>query len=247
LVEPKSGADRTDAMQAWATGRLSQLSRENLDGYILKKGSPSCGLARVRLYDGREKGSHATRDATGLFAQALQERFPALPLSEEGWLNDPAMRESFLNRIFTHRRLRHGLETTGHDVMVKLHAAHKFLYMAHSPPGQTELGRIVANAGRLEPDELRSKYVAKAMQVMSVRVTRGRHANVLQHIFGFFKDRLHTAEKRDALRVISEYRSGVQPHMAPLMLLHHLLTRYDLSAWLSSQVYFEPYPRPLVA
>ncbi len=64
---------------------------------------------------------------------------------------------------------------------------------------------------------------------------------------GFLKDCLHAAEKRDALRVISEYRSGVQSHLAPLMLLHHLLTRYDLSERLSSQVYFEPHPRPLVA
>jgi uncharacterized protein YbbK (DUF523 family) len=103
MIGTGSGADWTDRMTSWASRRLDELAALSLDGYVLKKGSPSCGLDQVPLH--RSAGLSFPR-ATGLFAAALRRRFPDLPLTEETRLEDPQERATFLRRLFTHARLR---------------------------------------------------------------------------------------------------------------------------------------------
>jgi uncharacterized protein YbbK (DUF523 family) len=86
LVVERTGEDLTARMQRFAAGRLDALAALDLDGYILKRASPSCGLFRVRVY-GRAGVPGAT--GRGLFASALVERLPALPVEEEGRLTRP--------------------------------------------------------------------------------------------------------------------------------------------------------------
>src|SRR5581483_6464958 len=52
LVAPASGADHTQAMNGYAQKRLGELEKQNLCGFVLKRGSPSCGMERVRVYRG---------------------------------------------------------------------------------------------------------------------------------------------------------------------------------------------------
>src|SRR5512145_160552 len=99
LVAPRSGADHTAAMQRLARARAAELARQDLSGYVLKKDSPSCGMARVRVYAG--SGTPARR-GTGLFARALMERLPLLPVEEEGRLHDARLRENFVERVFAY-------------------------------------------------------------------------------------------------------------------------------------------------
>jgi hypothetical protein len=42
----------------------------------------------------------------GMFTRAFMDRFPLIPVEEEGRLQDPALREMFVVRVFTLRRLR---------------------------------------------------------------------------------------------------------------------------------------------
>src|SRR5687767_10789024 len=90
LVDPRSGADHTDSMRRFASARMAALARLDLAGYVLKEGSPSCGMERVRV--------HATggvrRNGVGVFARGLMDALPALPVEEEGRLCDPRLRES---------------------------------------------------------------------------------------------------------------------------------------------------------
>ena len=86
LVAPKSGIDHTEAMQIWSEKRLDELEKLDLHGYVFKKDSPSCGLFRVRVFN--EETGIPSRDGRGMFAQALTDRMPLLPVEEEGRLND---------------------------------------------------------------------------------------------------------------------------------------------------------------
>lgn len=104
LIVPETGADHTEAMWSWATRRVEELAAADLDGYIFKSDSPSCGMERVKLYP--EDGGEPTLDARGLFAEGLMRRLPELPVEEEGRLNDPLLRESFIARVFLHHRRR---------------------------------------------------------------------------------------------------------------------------------------------
>jgi uncharacterized protein YbbK (DUF523 family) len=103
LVMPSTGGNYTDAMRKYAERRVEELAKLDLDGYILKRNSPSCGLEGVKVYDGSDAPS---TDGRGLFAEALIARLPDLPVEEEGRLDDPALCETFLKRVFARQRLR---------------------------------------------------------------------------------------------------------------------------------------------
>ena len=102
LVEIASGRDHTRRMQQIAARRVRALRAANLCGYVLKRDSPSCGMQRVKVFgdEGMPK-----RDGQGLFAAALAEAVPSLPIEEEGRLKDPRLREDFIERVFAYRRL----------------------------------------------------------------------------------------------------------------------------------------------
>ncbi|HTE55843.1 MAG TPA: DUF523 and DUF1722 domain-containing protein [Kofleriaceae bacterium] len=246
LIGVRTHTDHTDAMERWTAARLDELACLDLDGYVLKKDSPSCGLERVRLYASDEPGASATRAGAGLFAAALGARLPTLPLCEEGWLSDAALREAFLDRLFTHHRLRlQMLAGPTRAALIAFHASHKFLYMAHSPVGYRRLGRLVAQVAEGSIADAVQAYTAEAMAALAVRATPGKHANVLQHILGYFKDELSAPDKREVLDLIGELRAGVNGLAVPLALLAHHLRRSGQDGWLAQQVYFEPYPRAI--
>jgi uncharacterized protein YbbK (DUF523 family) len=105
MIATRTGIDHTDAMNAWAAKRLEELARADLDGYVLKSKSPSCGLERVEVFRlNAENGS--VRDGQGVFAAALLARLPLLPVEDEDRLSDPRLREKFIERLFAYRRLK---------------------------------------------------------------------------------------------------------------------------------------------
>ena len=244
LVGSRSGHDHTDRLERWADARLDELARLDLDGYVLAKDSPSCGIERVRLYR-PGGGAPPLRRATGLFAAMLRARLPALPLCEDGWLHDDGRAESFLVRIFTHRRIRSLIAAPARAALVDFHARHKYLTLAHSPVAYRALGRMVARAAELSIAAAVNIYSWRLLDALSVPATRGTHANVLEHILGHFKRALPATDRREVALLIAEYRAGVHQLAVPLALLSHHLRQRELGGWLAGQVYFEPYPRAL--
>ena len=97
LVTIKSRIDHTRALETMTTNRLEGLKELDLSGYVFKKGSPSCGIERVRIYN--EEGMPG-RNGVGLFARAFIEQFPLIPVEEEGRLCDSTLRENFIERVF---------------------------------------------------------------------------------------------------------------------------------------------------
>jgi uncharacterized protein YbgA (DUF1722 family) len=79
--------------------------------------------------------------------------------------------------------------------LVKFHTAHKLSLMAHSLAHYQEMGRLVAQAGTLDWDELTAAYGAMLMEGLGVMGTRGKHVNVLQHLMGLLKNHLPSEDK----------------------------------------------------
>ena len=245
LVGNRSGDDHTARMIAWAEPTITQLATLDLDGFILKKDSPSCGIERVRLYRDIDD-HHPSRTGTGIFAALLRQRMPTLPMTEEGWLCDARRRESFLGRIFTHYRMRSSLlASPSHAGLIAFHAEHKYLYLAHSPARYRDLGRLVAHATEQPLRDTIDRYASEALAALAEPTTPGKHANVLQHIIGHFKKILTSFEKHELLSLVGEFRAGLHGLVVPLTLLVHHLRKHEIGGWLASQVYFQPYPRGL--
>ncbi len=243
LVTIKSGTDHTRALETLTTNRITQLMELDLSGYVFKKGSPSCGIERVRIYN--EHGV-PSRNGVGHFARAFIEQFPLIPVEEEGRLCEPTLRENFIERVFCYRRWQDLVQSgVSRQALVQFHTIHKYLLLAHSPQQYMVLGRLVGQAERHRPKEFAHRYGELFMKTLAVKTTVRKHVNVLQHILGHFKDRLGTHEKSELAGVIDDYHHGLTPLIVPLTLIKHYVQIFDVS-YIRDQVYLNPHPKELM-
>ena len=243
LVMPSTGEDLTERMRSYAGRRVGELAALELDGYVLKKDSPSCGMERVKVFgaDGSPE-----RKGRGIFAEALIARFPTLPVEEEGRLSDPSLRENFIERVFAFQRLRTLFDGRWTNArLVRFHTAHKMSLLSHSTSAYTVLGQLVAGIGRMPRALVREEYERTFMRAMTIVATPRRHTNVLTHMAGHLKTRLDAASKRELLTCIDEYRRGLVPLVVPLTLLRHYVRAHGIE-YLAGQTYLEPHPRELM-
>jgi uncharacterized protein YbgA (DUF1722 family)/uncharacterized protein YbbK (DUF523 family) len=243
LKRTRTDDDLTERMEAWSRARVRDLGDADLDGYVLKRGSPSCGMERVPVYG---DGPRARRDGVGVFARTLMERMPLLPVEEEGRLHDPELRENFVERVFAHHRWRQlcSAQPRARD-LVRFHTAHKMALLAHHPEGYRRLGRLVADAGPRASRALLDAYGEAFMKVLRHRATRRRHVNVLQHLMGFLKRTLDASDRSELTETLEQYRAGLVPLVVPLTLLQHHFRRHPVD-WVNEQTYLNPYPAELM-
>jgi len=232
--------DVTEPLAAYADAVARKLDR--VSGYILKKGSPSCGMERVKLYTDRGMPAHR---AAGIYAGRLMELCPELPFEEEGRLMDPVLRENFIERVFVYhhwQQIRKKLTAKG---LVDFHSRHKFIVLAHDEKVYRSLGQRVAKAGRGRIADTGERYIQILMAALKKPATRNRHTNVLQHIAGYFKKHIDGPDKAELQDIISRYRRGLVPLIVPITLLRHYLRRHP-DAYLASQWYLAPHPDELM-
>jgi uncharacterized protein YbgA (DUF1722 family)/uncharacterized protein YbbK (DUF523 family) len=243
LMGVTSATDYTARMREFAGGRVDELRRRELSGYILKRGSPSCGLERVKVYAG---DGPPARTGTGLFARALTDALPLLPVEEEGRLNDAHLRDNFITRVFAYRRFAALRESEPRPAaVVEFHTAHKYLLLAHNPAAYARLGRLVAEVARPPRAGWLDGYGERFMRALETRATIPKHVNVLQHIMGFFKKQLSAAEKRELAGVIGDYANGLVPLVVPITLINHYVARFEV-AYVRDQIYLRPHPKELM-
>ena len=244
MITTRTSIDHTDSMRAYAARRTKELESLGLRGYVLKKDSPSCGMERVKVY--ARDGNAPVRSGVGLYAAVLKQRFPELPIEEEGRLQDPVLRENFIERVFAYDRLRalfDGRWTL--NGLIAFHTAHKMALLAHSTTAYQELGRLVAAGKTLPRAELRRRYEQLFMRTLARPATTARHTNVLMHMAGHLKKLLDDGARRELAECIDEYRRGLVPLVVPLTLLRHHVRAHRV-AYLAGQTYLEPHPRELM-
>jgi uncharacterized protein YbgA (DUF1722 family)/uncharacterized protein YbbK (DUF523 family) len=244
MITTRSAIDHTDSMRAYAARRTKELESTDLRGYVLKKDSPSCGMERVKVYD--SAGNAPVRTGVGTYAVVLKARFPALPIEEEGRLQDPVLRENFIERVFAYDRLRALFDARWTlKGLIAFHTAHKMALLAHSTTAYQELGRLVATGKDFARAELRARYEQLFMRTLARPATAARHTNVLQHMAGHLKTLLDDGSKQELARCIDEYRLALVPLIVPLTLLRHHV-RVHAVAYLAGQTYLDPHPRELM-
>ncbi|WP_242355339.1 DUF523 and DUF1722 domain-containing protein [Anaeromyxobacter sp. SG64] len=244
LVAERSGEDHTAAMRRFAEARVAELAGLDLAGFVTKKDSPSCGMERVRVYPAA--GGAPRRDGVGAFARVLLERLPLLPVEEEGRLNDPALRESFVERIFAFTRWKAAVAAgMRRRELVAFHTAHKLALLAHSPAAYRRLGALVAGQAKASGAAIVEAYGRGFMEALRVPATRGRHVNVLQHMLGYFRDALEKDDRKELEDVVHDYARGLVPLVVPQTLIRHHVRRQGV-AYLAGQTYLDPDPKELM-
>ena len=240
FLKSNGGEDITERMHA-TCARLAP-DAADLCGFVLCANSPTCGMERVRVYDA---SNVPAKTGVGVFAKRLMQDYPWLPLEEDGRLNDPHLRENFMMRVYALAYWRELMAAgVSGRALVQFHSRYKLILMAHAPLLYRELGRFVANPQGRDWNELGQHYLHAFMQGTRKIATRGRHANVLAHIQGYFRRHLESEDRQELAAVIQDYRCGRVPLLAPLALLRHYLRRFP-DPYLQQQAYFEPYPADL--
>ena len=243
LLTVRTGKDHTERMLRWAEKKLTELEKQDLCGFVFKSRSPSSGMKGVKVYT---NGGMPRYRGVGIFARAFMEHFPLLPAEDEGRLADPGLRENFIERVFVFHRWKNVVFKGGTiKDLISFHTDHKLLILSHSPRHYRVLGALVAKAKGFSPAHLHSEYLSILMEGLRMIATAKKNTNVLQHIMGYFKNRLTPDEKKELMEVIGDFHKGLIPLIVPIVLLRHYVREYD-EPYLKRQYYLNPHPVELM-
>lgn len=237
----------TKNVQLDVTDKLRNIAEEQrawhtqLSGYILKKDSPSCGMERVKIYS---KGT-PNKKGIGLYAKTLLQNFPFLPVEEEGRLEDSALRENFIQRVYTYSRWKAmGQKFTLADLQ-RFHAQHKYIFMSHNQIQARELGAMLATGNNTKLHIIANNYLESMMRTLKSIATKKNHANTLHHIQGYLKNYLSTEDKEELNAIIANYKNGLLPLIVPITLLRHHFRNHP-NDYITQSYYLSPYPGELM-
>jgi uncharacterized protein YbbK (DUF523 family)/uncharacterized protein YbgA (DUF1722 family) len=242
LVTTATGEDQTERMQTWIRSRLDELAGCDLWGFVLKSRSPSCGTGAVPVLDatGEQAG-----EAAGLFAAAVAERFPLLPVADERSLRDDSMWDNFIERLFCLKRYRDSMRPRrSPGSLAAFHAAHELQLMAHDQGVLREMEELVEHSKKLPLDELSARYEELLTTAMELVATPAQNADVLLHALGLLERYMSPGERQDALEVIEEHRGGRVPLTVPTELLGRLIRKHRVE-YLAAQSCFAAHPLEL--
>ncbi len=242
LIQPSTGSDLTSYMSNFADSFLDSL--EVVDGFILKNKSPSCGVKAVRLYPPGGKSRPRT-DGIGLFAASVFQKFPLLPVEDEGRLRNLHLRENFLTRVYTLADFRENVIKGDFGDLLDFHRKNKLLFLSYSQTYSRKLGKLVANSSKEPKDMLMEKYKRIMCEMLPIDPLPPANVNVLMHAFGHFSKDLNHQEKSFFLDILDKYRQGKIPLLVTQNLLKSWIIRFN-NEYLADQTFFEPYPDDLM-
>jgi uncharacterized protein YbgA (DUF1722 family)/uncharacterized protein YbbK (DUF523 family) len=242
LMQPATGLDVTDRMNEFSSRFLGSLPE--VDGFILKFRSPSCGMKDIRVYSTAAR-SGAISKASGFFGGAVVRSFPNLAVEDEGRLRNYNIREHFLTRLYAQASFRKVRREGDISDLIKFHEINKFMLMAHSQKETKILGNIVANHEGLEYAKQAALYRENLAKALSRPAKTTLKANVFMHCLGYFKDKLSLQEKEHFLQSIERYKKKKVPSSALSVMLQSWMARYG-EEYLKDQTFFQPFPEELV-
>lgn len=246
VIGPKTGNDYTDGLQSYGDKMVPKLLEHSLDAAVVKSKSPSCGLERIKVYQPTGEW-HGSKDplTTGLFSGQLRRQAPYLAIEDEGRLQDAWLRENFMLHAFTAARWRELLSSNPSLADFQIfHRDHKYLLLSKNESLYREMGPLVAQTRKDNLEEQIITYQKKLFALLSFRSSRGQVKNVLDHVYGYFKQQVSVEEKAHYQTSVAEFIEGTVPLIAVIKVLEQFLNHYG-SDYLTTQVFFHPYPADL--
>ena len=242
LVQPATGKDVTEDMETFCTSFLDSIG--DVDGFILKFRSPSCGLKDVKVYPSAGK-SGAVKKTSGYFGEAVLKRYFNLPIEDEGRLRNSRIKEHFMTKLFVFADFREIKAKGSMKDLVRFHTENKYLFMAYNQAELRKLGTIVANKEKKPFDELILEYEEHLSRAFSKPPKYTSSINVLMHALGHFSDKLSNAEKALFFDWIQKYREGKTSLCPAINTIRSWIVRFE-DQYLINQTFFRPYPEDLM-
>ncbi len=242
LYQPETRRYFTQDMRDFTQKFLKDLPE--IDGFVLKSRSPSCGIKDVKIYPREGKVAVAALDK-GFFGGSVLSAFPRSAIEDEARLSNFRIREHFLTKLFCIARFRWLKENSSMMGMVEFHTRHKLIFMAYNQKQMRVLGRIVANPEKKPLSELIKDYEKKLIPVFKKIPRYTSHINGLMHALGYISKKISSEERAFFLQLLEDYRHAHVPLSVPLGVMKSHLVRFQ-EKYLQDQYYFNPFPSDLV-
>ena len=242
LLQPATKMDFTEKMNTFSDQFLSNLGE--VDGFILRSGSPSSGLTRVKIYGSIER-SPAIGRGSGLFAGKIKEKYGHLAVEEDLRLKHSRIREHFLRKLYTLAGFRETKKIKKMGALVDFHTRNKVQLKAYNEAEMRKLGNIVANHEKRDEQEVFNEFETHLYSALQRAPNCRTYTNVLKNSLGYFSDDLKSEEKQFFLHRLQNYRDGKTPLIVPVDIMKSWIIRTD-KEYLADQTFFNPYPEELL-
>jgi len=241
LMQPATRVDLTEKMNTFSNTFLGSL--KEVDGFILKSGSPSSGFRNVKIYPKLEKSSSIAK-GPGFFGKVVLEKFPYIAIEDERRLLNPRIKEHFLTKLFTFASFREAKKSGKLKDIVRFQSENKYLLTAYSQKELRILGKLTANQGNLSSSEIFNIYETHLQYALARTPSIGANINVMLKIMGYFSNQLSQEEKSFFISSLEKYKEGRLPLSANINVLKAWIIRFK-QEYLNYQTFLEPYPEQL--
>ncbi|MBO1685231.1 YbgA family protein [Clostridium butyricum] len=234
LIEAKSNVDYTYQMCEFAEEFINGI--DDIDGFILKSRSPSCGIKDVKVYPKAQKCS-ISKNATGIFSSKVIEGMSNIPIENEGRLKNYNIRDEFLTKIFAINDFKCA------DSILDFHNKNILLLKSYSIKISKELDSI-ANKQNLNETDI-DLYKSKLYELLNKKRNKKSKVKICKGIFENFKDKLIKNEIDYFYNLLNLYENEKTPFSSIIVALQMYSIRFN-NEELLNQTFFNPYPKCLV-
>lgn len=242
LVVSKTGQNVTEKLDKFTDEFLRDLGE--VDGFIFKNKSPTCGVKDAKIYTSIEKGA-AIKRGKGIFVQKITNRYPNIIIEDEGRLTNFKIREHFLTRIFVLASFRDAKKINDKEKLKNFHLKNTLLFLAYSQKYSKLLDLLVYNDDSFNSNMIFSEYEKYLYKLLEKAPRYTSNINVLLKTIDSFKDNITQEEMQFIWNTIDKYKKGLVPFSVPLYLVKGYIIRFNLD-YLSNQSFFMPYPEELL-
>lgn len=235
LIQLNSNFDYTCQMNEFAEEFLNGI--EDIDGFILKSKSPSCGIKDVKIYPKGQKCS-INKNGSGFFSTKVLEKHSNIPIEDEGRLKNYSIRDEFLTKIFTINNLK------SENNILDFHNKNSLLLKSYNTDISNELDYIV-NKKSLSDKDI-SLYKNKVYEILSNKRNKNSKINTTKNIFEKYKPYLAPKEIEYFQKLLNLYKEEKVPFSSLMVALQIYAVRFD-DIDLLNQTFFNPYPESLVS
>ena len=238
LFQPSTNRDLGQLMDDFSSSYLDKIS--NIDGFILKSKSPSCGISTAKQFPNKDS-KNPMGHGPGLFTSRIIEKFPNYPKEEDKRLNDNFLREHFYTSIFTISEFR---DVSSFKKLYDFQSKHKLLFMVYNQSKMKLLGKIAANSNNYSFEEVKAEYFFNLLLLFSKRPRYISNINTHMHAYGFYKKYLKPTEKVFFFELLDDYRN-----LIPISTINSVMNSWNVrfeNEYLTKQSYFNPFPEGLI-
>ena len=233
LIDYNSKNDYTNQMTEFSEEFINGL--DDIDGFILKSRSPTCGLKDAKVYYRGNKCSIRSNE-NGFFSQKIIDKYDYLPIENEGRLKNYNIRDNFFTRIFFINNLKNNKN------IIEFHKNNLLLLKSYDEESTNEVSDIL-NENRMK-DQVH-QYKEKVLNIVSNQRKKENKLSIIIKVFEKYKNMLNEEEINMFNGLIESYENQRIPFSTLEVVIKMYATRFKDKDILN-QTFFYPYPENLI-